>query len=267
MRAVIAWELRERRFAILWWTVAAVGLAVLLMALYPSIHDEAKQLNNVLNQLPDSLKALKTGGTNVDITSPAGYLHSQLFYITLPLVLIILSITRGSGLIGKEEQAHTLELLLARPISRAQLLLAKAISGTIEVLLVGATATIATAVLARVVGMDISVRTILITGLYTTLFSLSFGMISFTLTALGRLTKRASTTIATVVAFGGYILASLSGLSHYIETPARFVPYHYFFPLDILQGKVASGLLVYLAGVTLAAVTVSWFGFRRRDIS
>lgn len=266
MRPVIGWELRQRRAAVLWWTLAAVGLVAMLLLIYPSIHDQAAQLNKVLNQLPSSLKTLKTGGTSVDITTPVGYLHAQLFYITLPLLFIIMAINRGSNLIGKEEQSRTLELLLARPISRGKLLLAKGLSGCLELLIVGGGATAATLVFTKLVNMDIATKPVLVASTYTVAFSLSFGIIAFALTAAGRLTKRASTAVATILAFGGYIIASLSGASHWLITPAKFVPYHYFDPQHLLVGNYSAGLNIYLIGVLVAGTLAAWLGFRNRDI-
>lgn len=244
-----------------------MGLIAMLLLIYPSIHDQAAQLNKALEQLPDSLKALKTGGTNVDITSPIGYLHSQIFYITLPLIWIILSITRGSSLLGKEEEAKTLELLLARPISRGRLLAAKALSGVIELFVVSVAALVALIGFCKVVGLDISSSALAITTAYTALFCLSFGAISFTLTAIGRLTKRASTAIAVAIAFGGYMIASLSSVSHYLTDITKFVPYNYFSPEHILAGQYATGLIYYLLGVLVFAIVGSYFGFRKRDLS
>lgn len=267
MRALIAWELRQRRIAILWWSIGTIGLIAMLLLIYPSIHDQAAQLNKALEQLPDSLKALKTGGTNIDITSPIGYLHSQIFYITLPLLWIILTVTRGSALLGKEEESKTLELLLARPISRGRLLAAKAISGIAELLIVCVAALVGLLLFTRVVSLDISASSLAITTAYTALFCLSFGAISFTLTAIGRLTKRASTSIAVGIAFGGYMVASLSSVSHYLINVTKIVPYNYFSPEHILAGDYSRGLTYYLIGVSLFAILGSYFGFRRRDIS
>ncbi|MBI2368924.1 MAG: MFS transporter [Deltaproteobacteria bacterium] len=49
----------------------------------------------------------------------------------LPLLLSVLTIGLGSRLLAKEESEGTLELLLARPVSRAKLLAAKAMAGLV----------------------------------------------------------------------------------------------------------------------------------------
>ena len=266
MKPIIIWELKLRKSYLFWWTISTCGLIALLLLVYPSIHAQADQLNKVLSQLPASLRDLKTGGSQIDITSPIGYLHSQLYYVTLPLLQIIMAVGLGSSLIARDEQNHTLELLLARPLSRGKLLAAKALSGLIMVLSVSLIATIVTVILARLVGLHIATAHLVLTSLYTTLFSLSFGVIAFGLTAASNATRRLSMAAAVALSFGGYLLASLSGLSHYLETPAKFLPYHYFKPSDILAGHVAVGLNIYLVTIAVGLLLISWLGFRHRDI-
>jgi ABC-2 type transport system permease protein len=268
MFETIAWELRQRRTAIFWWTAGSILLCVAIMALYPSIRDKANDLNQVINQLPQGLRELKTGGSNsVDVADPISFLNSQLFYATLPIIWIILAVTRGSTILGRDEQNHTLELWLARPISRGVLLAAKGISLVLEFVIIGLASLIAITALAPAFGLHIGTVHLLLASVYTVLFSLSFGLIAFALTAFGRFTKRAATTIAVIVGFGGYLLASLSGLTDWLKVPAKFAPFHYFAPDKIMRGQHANGLNIYLVGILVVTILVSYLGFRRRDIS
>lgn len=268
MKPVIAWELRQRRTTVFWWSIGIFILTAILFLIYPSIHDQAETLNKTINSVPSGIKALKDGGASgvADIASTIGFLNSQVYYITLPILYIIYAITRGSNLIGREEQHRTLELLLSRPISRGRLLLAKAMSGVIELLIIGGVATITSVVLAGRVNMDISVKDLVVVNLATLLFCMTFGALSFALVAYGRFTKRLSSVIAFVIAFGGWLITSLQGVTQYLEVPAKFAPYHYFLPAEIMNGHIANGLWFYLAGTFVITAVVSYFGFARRDI-
>lgn len=268
MIATIIWELRRRRLAILWWTIGTLILTVGIMALFPSIRDQAQDLNKVFNSLPQGVRGLKTGGANtVDVADPISFLNSQLFYATLPILWIILAITRGSGILGKEEESHTLELLLARPLSRGTLLFAKAISLLMEFVIIGSVTLVAIILIAPAFGLHVGSGHLAAATLYTLLFSVSFGLIAFTLQAASSITRRAASVVAVLLSFGGYILASLSGLTDWLEVPAKFVPFHYFAPDKIMHGLAVTGLNVYLVGVLVFTVVVSYIGFRRRDIA
>jgi ABC-2 type transport system permease protein len=267
MKRIIEWELAQRRNALIWWCIGSIILSVVIIALYPSIRDQAAQLDKVINQLPEGLRGLKTGGSaSVNVGDPLEFLNSQLFYATLPIIWIILAITRGSGALGKEESSHTLELLLAQPVSRTRLLIAKGASLAAEMAIVGLTTFVAIAIACRLFDLNVPVSRLFAATLVTALFSLSFGWIAFALQAASSLTRRAAVAVAVAISFGGYILASLSSLTDWLEGPAKFAPFHYFTPLDILKGQMPVGLTIYLVGVFVLGSFVAWLGFRRRDI-
>lgn len=268
MIATLLWELRQRRSAIFWWTLGSVILTVVILLLYPSIRDQANQLNKVINQLPPGLRELKTGGSSsVNVADPVTFLNSQLFYATLPILWIILAITRGSAILGNVEQDHTLELLLARPISRGRLLFAKALSLVLEFVIVSGVTLLAIVILTPLFDMHIGSLRLTLATLYTAAFSLSFGLIAFALQAASSLTRRAASAVAVILGFGGYLLVSLSGMTHWLKAPAKFVPYHYFAPDKVLHGLSVRGLNVYLIAIIVLTAALSYIGFHRRDIS
>lgn len=264
---VVLWELRRRRNAIIWWTVGSVIMTAVIMSLFPSIRDQAEQMNKVINQLPAGLRELKAGSAGiVDVGDPASFINSQLFYATLPIMWIILAITRGGAALGREEQSKTLELLLAQPLSRGRLLVAKFTSVTLELLIVGTASLAVVLAMAPMFDMNLSAGVLTAATVYTTLFSLSFGVIALALHAAGGVFKHIATPLAVTLGFGGYIITSLSGLTDWLDVPVTFMPYHYFNPLDVLNGKTPRGLLVYLIGVAVFCAMLAAIGFRRRDI-
>lgn len=267
MRHVIFWELRRRRNTILWWTIGSVVLVAIILMVFPSIRDQAAQLDQVINKLPEGVRGLKAGGSaSVSLDDPVSFLNSQVFYATLPILWIILAITRGAGVLGREEQNHTLELLLARPISRTRLLLAKALSLVIEFTIVSAITLLTIIALAPVFDLHVSTAKLALATLYTAAFSLSFGYVTFVMQATNRFTKRAATTFAVLLSFGGYVLASLSAMASWLEWPVKFLPYHYFRPLDAFEGHWPRGALFYMALVFILGTIIAIIGFRNRDI-
>lgn len=264
MRAIFLWELRRRRNFIIWWSVGVVALIAVLMSIYPSIHQQAAQLDQIMKQLPESVRALR-GGEN-DLSSPVGYLNAELFYITLPLLFIIMAVNLGSGLLAKDEQEHTLELILARPASRGTILLAKALSGLTIITLIGIVATLTAVIAAKLVGMDLAPGYIVLASVGTTVFAASFGALAYALSAASIFSRKLGIAIAVIASFGGYLLESLSSLNDVVKSFAQLLPYHYFKPQDLLAGKLDEGLVLYMLGIFVACSIVSFVGFRRRDI-
>jgi ABC-2 type transport system permease protein len=267
MKDIIIWELKRRHTAILWWTIGSVVLVAIIMMVYPSIRDQAAQLNQVIDKLPEGVRGLKSGGSaNVSLGDPVSFLNSQVFYATLPILWIILAITRGAGILGREEQNHTLELLLARPVSRTRVLLAKALGLLTEFIIVSGTTLLAIITLAPLFDLQVGTGKLALATLYTAAFSFSFGYIAFVMQATNRFTKRFAVTFAVLLSFGGYVLSSLSAMASWLNWPVKFLPYHYFRPLDAFEGHWPHGALLYMAIVFVVGTATAIIGFRRRDI-
>ncbi len=264
MKTIIKWTLQQRRWSIFWWCLGVSIFIVLNLVFYPAVKDQASQLNQSLEQLPDAAKSLFSDTS--DFLSPVGYLSSQIFYLMLPMLLSILAIGMGSSLIAKEENEGTIELLLSRPVSRGRLLAAKALAGLIILSIVTLISTVTTVILSSVVNIEVGLGWIVLASVMSMVMALLFGAIAFFMTAIGRKGRLSSVGIATFVAFGGYIITSLVGLASWLEWPAKLLPYHYYHPGDVLNGRFSIPNLVGLLVAVVVLGGLSWLAFRSRDI-
>lgn len=263
MKTVILWELLRRKMFTLWWTIGVSGLIGLTVVSYLAVEQEAQQIEDAFADLSTSAGSF-LGGT--DLFSPVGYLSSQVYYIMLPLLLIIMVMTLVSSLMKRDENDTTVELTLARPISRRKLLLAKALAGGIIVAIIGLLSYLITVLSVAAVDLDINGGHLLLTHVLAFAFSASFGVISFTLIAASRVTRKIAGVAAILLSFGGYIITSLAGFVEVLEPVAKAMPYHYYDSDALLRGTVDNGLLIYLAGILIVGVVVSAIGYSRRDI-
>lgn len=264
MKALIKWTLRQRRTSLIWWCLGIVFFITLELAFYPTIKGQAAQLNKSFDQIPQTAKQLFTD-TN-DLFSPVGYLSSQIFYLMLPLLLGIMAINQGMSLLGKEETNGTIEVLLARPVSRARLLLGKAAAGLLAVALVTAISSLVTAVVCRLVNLQVGFILIIEAGLMSGLMAVSFGAVAYLLTAFGRAGRAASIAIATAFALGGYIIVSLAVNVSWLRWPAKLFPFNYYHSSQLLTGSYNWVNLTYFLGVISGCLVLAWLAFRRRDL-
>ena len=263
MNAVIVWELKRRRAFIAWWTIGISSLIAITVMAYKAIGHDANQLNTTFSSISSSAGGFFGGS---DFFSPIGYLSSQVYYILLPILVIIMVVVLASGLMNRDENDTTVEYTLARAISRRQLIFAKAVVGLLVIAAVCLLTYIVTIATVHISGIKINQTDLLITHLLSFAFSASFGAIALALMAASQLTRRVASSASTVLALGGYVVASLAGLVHWLKTPAKFMPYHYYDTVGLLNGHVASGLLIYLLGVAVVAASVSAICYSRRDI-
>lgn len=265
MKEIVRMTLWQKRWTIFWWSVGILAFVFLTLIFYPTINRQSAQLDKSFSQIPQTAKQLFTDTNN--IFSPIGYLSSQIFYLLLPLLIGILAISQGMSLIGKEERDNTIEMLLARPVARGSLLLGKALAGLLIVVLVDAVSTLFTVLMCVLVHLDVGLADVLAAGAAVGLMSLTFGVIAFMLTALGRAGRAASIGLTALIALGGYILVSLSPTVNWLRWPAKIFPFNYYHSAELLIGSYNWLNAVYYAAVILGCLIISWLTFRRRDLA
>ncbi len=106
--------------AFLWWSLGMVILVGSTVGLWPSIRGQ-EQFEELMRDLPETLRALFGGGEGISFVSPPGYLQSRLFSLLLPALLLVFGIGVGARSVGGAEEKGTLELVLAHPVSRRRL--------------------------------------------------------------------------------------------------------------------------------------------------
>jgi ABC-2 type transport system permease protein len=263
MMNVIRWELLRRKMFTIWWTIGVVGLVALTVLSYISVKGQAQELDKALGNLSASVGSFFGGN---DLFSPIGYLSSQIYYVTLPILLIIMILTLVSSLMSKDESDMTVELTLSRPISRSKLMSSKALAGLIIIGIIALISYVTTAICVSIAGIDISQTNLLITHLLTFAFSASFGAVAFAMIAASRFTRKIAGVVAIMLSFGGYILSSLAGMVDGLKFTAKLFPYHYFDTVGLLNGTINKGLIIYLVGCFALVGFISWLGYSRRDI-
>lgn len=264
MKAVIRWTLWQRRVSTIWWSIGMFGMIFINMIFYPSFKNDAAELQKTFEQLPDA--AVQLFGGSTDFFSPIGFLNSQIFFMLLPLLLGILAIGLGNSLLGREEQDLSIENLLARPLTRTKLLIAKALAGVLILSIVCAVGLITTLASARLVDLDVAASNIIVATLVCYLFALSLGAIAFLFTASGR-ARSASLGVTAFIGLGGYIISSLAGTVDWLGSIAKIFPFHYYDPETILRGGFDWGGPIFFTSLTAACAVLAYISFRRRDIA
>lgn len=264
MNAVMKLSLRLRRRSILWWSVASVAFIFINMVFYPSFKDQAAELQKSFETIPDA--AVQFLGGSTDFFSPVGFLNSQIFFIMLPLIGAILAIGLGSSLLAREEQQKTVELLLARPLTRWQLVWGKTLAGLVIVTAVFLVSMVSTVLMSKYWNVGVPIKNIVFASLYCWLLSLTFGALAFLVTAIGK-ARGASMAIASAIALGGYVIFSLSATVSWLRFPSKLLPFYHYQSEQILRGNMSLGHLLYLVAVPIGCVLLAGWLFNRRDIS
>jgi ABC-2 type transport system permease protein len=73
--------------------------------------------------------------------------------------------------------------------------------------------------------------------------------------------------VASLIAFGSYLVSSLAGTVHWLEWPAKVLPFHYYQPANVMSGVYNWWYAAAFSGVIFVLLLLALVGFRRRDIS
>jgi ABC-2 type transport system permease protein len=255
----------DRRRSLLWWVLGSVAYSLIIVATYPSMRGQS-EINDLIKDYPPELIALFSGGqANLDLTSAADYLNSQLFAFIVPLLLAILGIGFGAATLAGEEEGGTLELVLSYPVSRRRVVVEKALALSVLVAVLGVVTYVVTFAVGRFLEVDLPISNIVESLLAVLLLGIGLGLLAL---AAGAFTGARGVAIAvpSSVAAATYLVGSLAPVVSWLEPLKWASPFFYATGDNPLANGVPPWHLAMLAGMCALFLVASVVCFERRDL-
>ena len=256
--------IRDQRRALVGWAIGMAALVLLYASFYPSIRSNAATLNKYMETLPEALRNMI--GNSGDISSPVGYMRSEIFSTMGPLLLIILAIGAGARAIAGEEEGRTLDLLLANPVKRHSVVLQKFFAMVASTSGVGLVLLVGIAVFGPAFGLHIALVDLAAAVVSAIALAVGFGTVAL---AVGCWRGRrgvaiaAATSLAVLAYLVNILAPSIKGMSRF-QVLSPFYHYIEYDPLRTGFSAFHLSVLVAIAGVALA---LALLGFERRDLT
>lgn len=257
-------EFQTRLKSMLIWSLSIALLIGFFFALFPVFADQAALMNEFLAKYPPELRAA-FGMNDMDMATVLGFF--SFLFMFVQICLAIQAANYGFGLVSIEESELTADFLLSKPVSRSQVLTSKllaALSSLVLTELIVSAVSIASIALfhgkypyeARILAL------VLVSSFIFQLFFLSVGLVISLL--LKRL--RSVTPWGLGLGFGMYVLSAFTGIFgdvalEYI-TPFK----HFYAPSIVKNGTYNTPLVLMNAGITVAALVISYWLYSHRDI-
>ncbi|HEX2148700.1 MAG TPA: ABC transporter permease subunit [Actinomycetota bacterium] len=257
---VLTGVLREQRRSLLIWSAALFTVAAFYISFYPSI-GATPAMQEMIDSMPQGV-AQALGYDQ--ITSAAGYIGATVYGLLGPILLLVFAIGTGARLIAGEEEAGSLELELAHPVSRMRLAGERWLAVAVDVCLLSLPVMAASLLLITVLDLDVELGNLLAMSAGMLLFAMAFGSVAF---AIGAATGRRA------VALGGTAaLAVLAYIAHAIGPQLqggawmdKASPFGWYLSEDpLINGWDFAGLGL-LAAVVAVAVPLALVTFSNRD--
>ena len=262
LRDVFTKTLRDHWRGLVGWGGGLGLIAVFQLAVFPSVRDQGAEFRQLSESYPKAMKAFL--GMQGDFTTGPGYLTAEMFGFVVPLVLLSVGISFGSGATAGEEERRTADLLLANPLSRTRLVLEKAGAMWAALGLVGAVLALVLWAGAALLDMGVAASGVLAASAGAVLLGALYGAVALAVgCASGRRWLGAG--VATALAMGAYLLNSLAPLVEGLDRWRGLSPFDWYAGGEQLTGVQPGGLglLLVVAG---AATGLAVVAFNRRDI-
>lgn len=264
MMVVFRKTLRDMR-GVMIGSALGMGLAgVFFMLMFPSIEQNAADLQEIMDDMGPALQAL-TGGIG-DFTTLNGFLSVKLLSLTYPVILLALVVELAAGLIADEESNRSLDILLSAPLSRWRLALEKYLALVVLVLVVLAGTYAGLVIGGLLAGIErVDYADLLVGVLNLAPFTLFFGALTLCLTAVRPGRGLALAGVA-VLASVTYILNALAAITHIPDVLLWFSPWYYYAGAQVLvTGIDTTGAVLLLSLAVFFAGLMMW-GIEHRDV-
>lgn len=261
-RNIFLKTLRDRGRSTLVVTAAMFTTGLYVALLFPEFGANAS-MAQLIEQLPDWWQNLI--GDAIQFATPEGFFTTQPYSFLGAVIMIAFAISLGQAAIAGEEDANTLDQLIANPVSRSTVYFHKALSIAAAV-----TFPVAAVALALIIGAAVRNYSFSYVGLASQtvslwLLSIAVGAIALAVGARTGSKGQAIAVAATISGFG-YLLNLVAPLIEWME-PTQYVSIVYFYigGSPFIEGLTPwhAAVLVLIAAVSTGAGALA---FNRRDL-
>jgi ABC-2 type transport system permease protein len=264
MLNLLRYELRARRWAVIGWGLGLAIFGFYIVALYPEFAPELANFD------VGNIELYKILGDFADMASFRGFISAEMFSF-VPILLAIYAVVNATGTLAGEEDNGLLELFMAMPIPRWQLVLTKIVALGLALLSI----LVATG-LGFIVGysrLDPSVGTggisaaDLMTGSLA-MWPLTFMFATMSLFLAAYLPNRRIAAItASVIVVVSYFGNNLATFSEPLEAIQPIFPFYYFDGSAALTEGLDPGNTATLLGASLVFLALAFLSFQRRNVT
>lgn len=256
-------EVRANLKSLLIWSVVMTLLIVIAVAKFAGFADNPEMLQ-VLDAMPKAvLDAMDMQAFN--LTTLNGFYGLMFLYFAL--MGAVAAAMWGSTLISKEERDRTVEFSLVLPVSRSQVITAKALAALAHcaafVLITWGVSLVAV----RSYQPDQAFYDFLrLQMLAMFLIELIFLAVGLLLGCAMKHYKRSGSAAVSII-LGAYMLSVLSGMDERLDFLKWLTPFKYYDAGDLYRSGTLEGGYLLLSGlIVLVCVAAAYWAYNRRDL-
>lgn len=258
-------ELKANRRALLIWGIILALLSFFMLSIYPTFAADAEMFEEFIALYPEGFMKV-FGLDRINMATAIGFFAVEMYFMIL-LFGSMFAVIISSAMLAKEEDEKTIEFLLAKPVTRNQM-----ITGKLACLLAYILAFNAGIGLVTFMGFEI------FAGDYSRIELLRLLaapiLVHLTFAGLGLLLSLFFTRKKSIYSAGiglvlvVYFLNVIATLSEKFQFLRYLTPFYYMDAADIIvDGRINPLHAFILLAVTSLAIGVTYLLYNRRDIT
>jgi ABC-2 type transport system permease protein len=256
-------HLTDNRRGFLGWALAITAVAVMYSSMWPVLGKNAG-LTDAIDKFP---QAMRDAFHLNDYGTAPGYFASSVFGLVVPVLIAVFAVAAGTRAIAGDEEAGTLDLVMAHPVRRVALASSRYLAVVAAIAAAGAVLLLAElAIRVPAQFTAISMANLAAMCFQLVLFGVCFASMAF---GIGAYTGRRLFAIVggAYLVLVSYLcdsfLPQIKGL-HWLQTLS---PFDWYLGGEPLKHGVQWGHCALLAGVAVYFAAIGIWGFNRRDVS
>lgn len=258
-------ELKGNRKSFIIWTVCMVALNAMMMMFYPTVADQAKQLNELLKNYPKALMAA-FNFDKLSFSDVLGYYGTE-SYTFIMLFGSLYAMIMSASILSKEESEKTIEFLLSKPVTRAYVVSGKLICAALYIFLFDLIFSITNYIFFEMVKRsNYDMKAFLLISAGPLLIHLTFAAIGF-LISVFVVKAKSVIPISLGVVLGTYFLSIASDLTDKLKNLKYITPFKYVDAADLILNKRIEGVyLLIMFVVIVVSIAAVYIIYNRKDI-
>ncbi len=257
-------EMRSYRKSLILWCIGVILMVISGMSKYGGLSTSGQSMNEVISKMPKSLQAIM-GTNSLDLSKATGYYG--LLFLYLVIMATIHASMLGASIISKEESDRTAEFLMAKPVSRNNIITSKLLASLVNIIIFNTTTYVSSIIMVKYYAKGESITrdvTLLMIGLF--ILQLIFLFIGTGIAAISKNPKTA-TSISTTILLATFILSVIINMNDRLQNLKYLTPFKYYEAKNLFNSGLDS-IFVFLSFLIISGlliVTYTFYG--QRDLN
>lgn len=259
-------ELKAHRKSLITWCIGTFYMVAASMWKFGTEYSSNQSLSELISQLPEAVRVILGIRGSFDLSTAGGYYG--LLYYYLVLMATIHSAMIGASIISKEEQNKTTEFIVAKPVTRNEIITSKLLAGFTNIFIFNMVTTLSSIIMVEYYnkGQSITKEIImLMIGMF--ILQLIFLLVGTACAAIIKNPKMSLGVTLTILLFT-FMLAKVIDMNSKLERLRYFTPIKYFDAEQLLLQGGFKPVFLVLCVVTIAILfSSSYVFYNKRDLN